>query len=97
MNTRHCCSKAGRADSHRSAWGRRRELARWIVPGATLALLPKCPACLVAYVALATGLGISVSAAAHLRTLVIILCVGTLAFVAASRLRRFMARGADPQ
>jgi hypothetical protein len=57
-----------------------------------LALLPKCPVCVVGYVALATGLGISVTAAAHLRLLLLMLCLASLVFFAARRLRRLMAR-----
>jgi hypothetical protein len=69
-------------------------MAGWLVPSATLALLPKCPACVVGYVALATGLGISITTAAYLRILLLMLCLALLVFFAGRRLRRFMARGA---
>lgn len=63
-------------------------IAGWVVPCATLVLLPKCPACVAAYVALVTGVGISFSTAAHLRTLLIGVCIATLARVGAKRWRR---------
>lgn len=57
-----CC------DSARPAWLRRAgRFISWLVPGAVLALMPKCPACLAAYIALGTGIGVSLPAAEHLR------------------------------
>jgi hypothetical protein len=59
----------------------------WIVPGAILALIPKCPMCLAAYVALWTGIGLSISAAIYLRVSVLVLCVGVILFLAARSAR----------
>lgn len=75
--------------SPRSCCGRGAEVAGWVIPGTVLALLPKCPACVAAYVALATGVGVSFSTAAYIRTSLVILCVSVLVLVALRRALRW--------
>ena len=65
----------------------RRALIGWIVPSAILALIPKCPMCLAAYIALWTGIGLSISAAIYLRASILVLCVGLILFLAARSAR----------
>jgi hypothetical protein len=96
VNTRHCCQIAtrGRDNARRPASRLRRsgEITGWIIPSATLVLLPKCPACVAAYVALFSGVGISVASASNLRTLLLILCVAALLCLALKRLYRLVSQ-----
>jgi hypothetical protein len=88
MNAACCSSEPGRRVVGRRAWG----LAQWLGPGAVLAFLPKCPLCLAAYVAAATGIGLSLPAAANLRMVLIVVCVGSLLYLGLKQLRRFTLR-----
>ena len=95
----HCCraisGDPAREPIAESATFRRcRDLAGWIVPAAGLALLPKCPVCIAAYVALGTGVGISIPAAARLRTLLVIICVASLSYLIARKVGRVVSRSA---
>jgi hypothetical protein len=107
----HGCCDAASSGSGRErigAWTRRsdsqaplflercRETAEWMVPTAILALSPKCPVCLAVYIAIWTGVGLSVSTGASLRTLLVILCRVSLSYIMARRARRFIARMSAP-
>jgi hypothetical protein len=88
MKTGRCCPAAinGKPDSVNKP-RRFFSLARWSLPTVILALLPKCPACLAAYVALGTGISLSLAAAAILRTLLLSVCVASLGYLVISSLR----------
>jgi hypothetical protein len=80
-----CCDAA--RDRKTSARVRKvREILAWVLPSATLVLVPKCPACLAAHVTLWTGLGLSLSTATYLRWVLLFLCVASLIFLTVERL-----------
>ena len=96
MRAHRCCDAAGN-DSRfhglgtpgeglpRSFAHRCLAVANWIVPGAILMLMPKCPMCLAGYVAIGTGVGISLSTATHLRTSLLILSIVLLLYLVVRR------------
>jgi len=86
-----CCksdsNNFSRLPAHRAAEGNitpplreRRSLAfsRWSLPAVILVLLPKCPACFAAYIAVGTGISLSVGTSAYLRLLLVALCVALM-------------------
>jgi hypothetical protein len=90
-----CCEDSSQvtetASSARSIGSMRRlrDFAGWVAPGAALAIVPKCPACVAAYIALATGVGVSMTTAADIRIALIAACVAALAFAGARRFAWF--------
>jgi hypothetical protein len=67
---------------------------QWMFPTTLLVLMPKCPLCVAAYVALFTGVGISVATARWIQILMPVLCLGVLAYLAVRYWRgRSKARG----
>ena len=90
MNVCSCCQKPTTQEKLRSVqWFQRLcRIAKWVVPGAIFVAMPKCPACVATYVALITGVSISLPAAAHLRILLLTPCVAALVFHCQTRLLR---------
>lgn len=92
MKTCHCCQIAtrtgGDAPRPASRWRRGGEIVGWIIPTATLVLLPKCPLCVAAYVALFSGVGMTFTSASILRTSLQISCIAALVYLVMKRLCR---------
>jgi hypothetical protein len=80
VNTHVCC--AGTVSRQRRVTRRLMEAAGCVLPGVMVVLLPKCPACLAAWLAIA-GIGLSAPAAGRLRTLILILGLVPILFLAA--------------
>lgn len=70
---------------------RARGAAAWALPSVALALVPKCPMCIAAWLAIGGGLGVSLSTAAHLRMALLWLCWSSLAVLVARLVMRFKA------
>jgi len=86
-----CCQNSSARSSEQFRTRRALATTKWIVPTAILALLPKCPLCLAAYVAMGTGLGISMPVAAWIRGGLITICLASLTWFAAASARRVFA------
>jgi hypothetical protein len=101
----HCCCKAAsrgpdlatvavrsRRDNPRLPTKVRRclDVTCWIASASVLVLVPKCPACLAAYMALGTGIGVTFATASHLRMAALTLGTVSLALLAAQAFHRMI-------
>jgi hypothetical protein len=98
-----CCCNDGELAAHAvpepvahssarpSSWPRRiATLIKWAIPVTTLALLPKCPACVAAYALLFTGIGLSRPAATGMRWTLIALSLAALGYLLLRAVRRLV-------
>src|SRR5262245_60744884 len=75
-----------------------RELAAWVLPSTLLVLMPKCPMCLAAYIAVWTRVGLSLDSATYLQMVLFALCVAALFGLAVPRfsvVRPFLVSGSE--
>lgn len=63
----------------------------WLLPGSLLVLMPKCPVCFAAYIAIFTGVGISIPAASGLRLFLMVACGMSLLLLGFFYYRKFLA------
>ncbi|HEX2838091.1 MAG TPA: hypothetical protein VHN77_08200 [Phycisphaerales bacterium] len=97
----HCCTPVpsaqpprahAQSNSYVKPTRRLAAAVQWAIPLTTLALIPKCPACIAGYVLLFTGLGLSLPAAATIRWTIITFCVTALVILAVRWLLNFRAK-----
>jgi hypothetical protein len=100
MNTHPCCHatscKPDQTSPIASRFGRGIRIAGWIVPGAALILLPKCPMCIAMYLGLFTGIGISLTTASSIRAALLTLCSAMLLGLALKSAGRLISRKRNP-
>jgi hypothetical protein len=68
--------------------GRWQGMALAVLPAVGLALVPKCPLCVAAYVAMFTGVGLSLAVASTIRLAMIAVCLAWLVII----VTRFLLR-----
>jgi hypothetical protein len=83
VNAGQCCH-----GGHSMTFARQcRKITGWLVPAAILVVLPKCPACLAVYIAVGTGIGVSVAAATYVRAVLAVLCLVSVLYLVRKRIR----------
>ncbi len=75
----HCCDTQMKRKSPRGLW---RSAGSCASSGALLVLLPKCPMCIAAYLAVWAGADVAMPAALHLRVAAEIMFAASLLFAA---------------
>ncbi|TDU66190.1 hypothetical protein EI77_03929 [Prosthecobacter fusiformis] len=71
MNKLPCCTEVSKR--------RVTHFTGFLLSSVTLILMPKCPVCMAAYVALITGISVSTAVASHLRWGLFMACLSVLA------------------
>jgi hypothetical protein len=68
----------------RRAW----EMTQWLCPTVAMIMIPKCPMCVAADIAIFSGLGVSVKTARWIQILMLCLCGISIVYLAIRYFRR---------
>lgn len=69
---------------------RSRDVIKMAISAGVFVLIPKCPVCLAGYIALATGVGISLTTATYMRFGLIIACILSLLYFALKHTSKYL-------
>jgi hypothetical protein len=86
-----CYHEADRKRNAARSESRGAAVIQWAIPVIGLALVPKCPACVAAYVLIFTGVGLSLPAAAAVRWILIAFGAVALVILVVRHTRRMRA------
>jgi predicted transporter len=89
-NTCSCKDSLAIKNSPKKILQRSTNAFKLAMPVVGYALIPKCPVCLAGYIALGTGVGLSITTATYLRTALIIICMLSIVYFLAKHARRFI-------
>lgn len=87
----HCCDTEMKPKQRRGLW---RCAGSCASSGALLVLLPKCPMCIAAYLAVWAGASVAMPVAMHMRVAVEIVFAASLLFILARWMKARGRRGA---
>ena len=62
------------------------------IPAFVFIIIPKCPVCLAGYIALATGIGISITTATYVRFGLIVFCIISLIYFIVKHTTKWLMR-----
>lgn len=63
-----------------------------LLSGLLIILIPKCPMCLAAYIAVGTGIGVSFTVAGYIKIMMIAICVVSFFYFVFKRRRRMLKK-----
>jgi len=98
MNSKHCnCDHSLQPLPTNESKQDKKQTGQWFtgyikmaIPVFAFIIIPKCPVCLAGYIALGTGIGLSITTATYLRIGLIVVCILSLAYFVTKHAYRYL-------